>query len=119
MPFLSSGKPDPVFDAGSFVIMSIWFYHQEGLQTIPIPFIFRYILMPGSDASLKPLLTHGRKKTGFIKETGSDLNAPEKARTPNLSVRSRTLYPIELLVHGLQTQEILYHINGICQINFK
>ncbi len=26
-------------------------------------------------------------------------DAPEKARTPNLSVRSRTLYPIELLVH--------------------
>lgn len=27
-------------------------------------------------------------------------DAPEKARTPNLSVRSRTLYPIELLVHA-------------------
>ncbi len=38
----------------------------------------------------------------------SFFTAPERARTPNLSVRSRTLYPIELLAHGLYRRKRHY-----------
>ena len=45
-------------------------------------------------------------------------DAPEKARTPNLSVRSRTLYPIELLVHALKaTISIAKHKIFVKKIN--
>ena len=66
------------------------------MQKHPIPFGNQVLF----------LITNDYKKTGTTQLRCSCYGAPEGTRTPDLLIRSQTLYPAELLAHVLFYSDI-------------
>ena len=69
------------------------FFCEKGFDVIGIDNNFRKLFFGNEGSTLWIKNKNLRKNNGFLYST------PERTRTPNLLVRSQTLYPIELQAH--------------------